>query len=248
MDNAIVAKVGTITVTNSEVEEMLAELKNRGQDLNNPKGRALVVDQLVNNKLLLLDAQKNLYEYDPLFKAQLKKVKEDMLTNFALAKALESVKAPTEDEIKQYYEENKAKFVAEESVNASHILVDAADKAQSIMDEIKAGSITFEDAAKKYSSCPSKENGGNLGEFVRGQMVPEFDAAVFTMSPGELKGPVKTQFGYHIIRLNAKNAPKPITFDEIKPQIAQLLYKDKQQKAYESKINQLKILYPVDLL
>ena len=82
--------------------------------------------------------------------------------------------------------------------------------------DINAGKISFEDAARKHSSCPSSENGGNLGEFTRGQMVPEFDEAVFGMNEGEVKGPVKTQFGYHLIKLNSKNAAKPYDFADIK--------------------------------
>ena len=77
-------------------------------------------------------------------------------------------------------------------------------------------------------------------------MVPEFDQAVFSMNEGEVKGPVKTQFGYHLIKLNSKNAAKPFEFADIKEQIKQMMYKERQQKALQSKINQLKILYPVD--
>ena len=77
-------------------------------------------------------------------------------------------------------------------------------------------------------------------------MVPEFDEAVFAMGVGEITGPVKTQFGYHLIKLNAKNEAKVYDFEEIKDQLKDMVMKDKQQKAYQSKLNQLKILYPVD--
>ena len=246
MNNAILAKVGTLTVTEAEVEEMILSLRERGQNYDTPDARAMILEQLINNKLLLLDAQKNLYEYDPMFKAQLKKVKEDMLTQFALAKALDSVKAPTEAEVKEYYEQNRDKLEAGEAVNASHILVSTEEEANRILDEIKSGSISFEDAARKYSSCPSKENGGNLGEFTHGQMVKEFDDAAFAMNEGEISAPVKTQFGYHLIKLNSKIASKTYAFDEVRGELMQMLMKEKQQKAYQSKIGQLKILYPVD--
>ncbi|MBQ4528956.1 MAG: peptidylprolyl isomerase [Clostridia bacterium] len=163
-----------------------------------------------------------------------------------MSKTLEGVKPATEDEIKAFYEENKERFVAGESVNASHLLVDSEEKANELLEKIKAGEISFEDAARNESSCPSSENGGNLGEFTKGQMVPEFDEAVFKMNVGEISQPVKTQFGYHLIKLNAKNEEKTYGFDEIRGQLGDLVMKDKQQKAYQSKINQLKILYPVD--
>ncbi len=245
MENKVLAQVGGVNVTEAEVNEMIARLMQSGQNLDNAQGRAMVLEQLIANKLFYLDAQKNMYEYNAEFKAQLQKVKEDMLTSFAMSKVLETIKPATEEEMKAFYEENKENFAAGESVNASHILVDSEEKAKELLVKINAGEISFEDAAHKESSCPSSENGGNLGEFTRGQMVPEFDAAVFAMQVGEVAGPVQTQFGYHLIKLNAKNDAKTYTYDEIKGRLADMVMKDKQQKAYQSKINQLKIMYPV---
>ena len=153
MDNKILARVGEFTVTESEVNEMIAQLMQSGQNLNNPQGRAMVLEQLIANKLFLLDAKKNMYEYNAEFKARLEKVKNDMLVNFAMSKALESVKPATEDEIKAFYEENKSRFVAGESVSASHILVDSEEKAKELLEKINGGEISFEDAARKESSC-----------------------------------------------------------------------------------------------
>ena len=85
-----------------------------------------------------------------------------------------------------------------------------------------------------------------LGDFGKGQMVPEFEEACFTMEVGAISEPVKTQFGYHIIRLNAKNAAEAIPFAQIKEEIRRRLVAEKQEAAYRSKINQLSILFPVD--
>ena len=246
MDNRILAKVGTLTVMESEVNEMVAAFAARGQNLDNPQGRAMILEQLISNKLFLLDAQKNMYEYNAEFKAQMQKIKEDMLINFATAKALEGVKEATEDETKAFYEANKERFTAGETVNASHILVDSEERATALLEEIKSGKISFEDCARANSSCPSKDNGGNLGEFTRGQMVPEFDDTVFAMYVGEISGPVKTQFGYHLIKLVAKNESRIYSYDEIKEQLKEMATKEKQQNAFKSKINQLKIIFPVD--
>ena len=244
-NDKILATVQNLTVTQAEVDEMITMLtQQRGQDFNNPQGRAMVLEQLINKKLLLLDASKNLYEHNPEFKAQLQKVKEDMLADYAIGKALEKIDVK-EDEIKAFYEENKEKFNTGETVNASHILVDAEDKASEIMKKIENGDITFEDAAKQNSSCPSSQNGGNLGDFTKGQMVPEFDEACFSMNEGEMMGPVKTQFGYHIIKLNSKKPPQIRSYEEVKDGIKRNILSEKQHKAYESKLNQLKILYPV---
>ncbi len=246
MDNKILAKVGTLSVFQSEVDEMVMSLRQRGQNYDNEQGRTAILEQLIANKLFLLDAQKNLYEYNEAFKAQMERVKEDMLINFAAAKALEDVNPATDEEIKKYYDDNKDKFTKGESVNASHILVDSEEKAKEILAKINAGEISFEDAARASSTCPSSENGGNLGEFTRGQMVPEFDEAVFSMNVGEVSVPVKTQFGYHLIKLISKNEASAYDFEEIKGQLSQMVNEEKKQAAFQSKITQLKFLYPVD--
>lgn len=246
MNDRVLAKVGSLNVMESEVNEMVANLAKRGQNYDNPQGRSAILEQLIANKLLLIDAQKNLYEHNSEFKAQLEKVKNEMLVSFAVNKALADVKPATDEEIKKYYDDNADKFEKGESVNASHILVDSEELANELLAKINAGEVSFEDAARDNSTCPSKENGGNLGEFTRGQMVPEFDTAVFEMAVGEVKGPVKTQFGYHIIKLNSKNEGGAYPFDEIKDQLASMLNQEKQQAAFQSKVNQLKILYPVD--
>lgn len=247
MSEKILATVGTLTVTEREVDEFLIGLGQRGQSYNTLDGRRAILNQLVSNKLLLLDARRNLYEGEAKFREQLNRMKEQLLINYAGEKAVSGVSV-SDDEAKKYYDDNKEQFIGEETVTASHILVKTEDEAKTLYEKIASGEVSFENAARENSTCPSKANGGSLGEFSRGQMVPEFDAAVFSMQVGEItKEPVKTQFGYHLIRLDAKNEAKPIEFSEIKDRIKSALLGEKQQKAYESKINQLKILYPVDI-
>ena len=245
MEIKILAKVNGTPITSQDVENELRMLGSRAQEFNNPQGKEMLLEQIINRKLFLLDAVKNNYEYNSQFKEELQKLKEDLLANFAITKAVENVKV-TDEDIKKFYEENKDKMISPETVNASHILVDSEEKAKEISEEINAGKITFEEAAKANSSCPSSQNGGSLGQFGKGQMVPEFDTAVFAMSVGEISGPVKTQFGYHLIKLNGKTEASEIPFEEVKESIAIQLTTEKQQTAFRSKINQLKILFPVD--
>lgn len=244
----ILATVGGMPITEEDVNDFLAGLGPRGQSYNNPEGRKAVLGQLVSNKLLLLDARRNLLEAEPAFKAELAKLRENLLVSYAADKAVSSVSVSDKD-AEDYYNQNKSQFMSQETVNASHILVDSEENALEILAKIKSGEISFEDAAMESSSCPSKANGGNLGDFGRGQMVPEFDTAVFAMEVGEITdSPVKTQFGYHLIKLNSKKAAEEMPFAEIAPEIKAALLDEKRRAAYESKINQLKILYPVDMM
>ena len=88
--------------------------------------------------------------------------------------------------------------------SASHILVSSEEKAQQLKSEIENGA-DFAQLAKENSSCPSSREGGELGSFGRGQMVPEFDEVVFTAPVGVVQGPVKTQFGYHLVLVTERN-------------------------------------------
>ena len=246
--NKVLAMVGGTPITENDVNEFLIGLGQRGQSYNNPEGRKMVLNQLIDSKLLLLDAKRNLLEAEADFKAQLAKIKDNLLTSYAAEKAIANVSVSDAD-AKKYYDENSDKFTSEEAVNASHILVESEELANALLAKIKAGEISFEDAARENSTCPSGKSGGSLGEFGRGQMVAEFDAAVFAMAEGEISSsPVKTQFGYHLIKLNAKKEAAPMEYDAIKDEIKDALLNEKRRAAYTSKINQLKILYPVDMM
>ena len=244
----ILAKVGALTVSEREVDEFLIELGQRGQGYNNPEGRKAILEQIISSKLLLLDARHNLLETEAEFKAELAKLRENLLINYAGNKVISAVKVNEED-VKKYYEDNLDKFKQGETVNADHILVDSEEKALEILAKIENGEMSFGDAAKEFSSCPSGQRGGNLGDFGRGQMVPEFDKAVFELAEGEVtKTPVKTQFGYHLIKLNSKSDSTVMPYEEIAPQLSEMVLNEKRREAYEKKINQLKILYPVELI
>ena len=241
----VLAQVNGKAITEEDVTRFIMAMGRNGQAYNNPQGRAAVLEQLIAQRLFLLDAQRNLLERDQAFKDQLAAVKEQLLMEYAISKCVESVRV-TEDDVRGYYDAHKDEMMEEETVNASHILVDSEEKATELLAAINTGEITFEDAARENSSCPSSQQGGNLGDFGRGQMVPEFDAACFDMAEGEVRGPVKTQFGYHLIRLNKKNEAQALSYNDVRAQLYEQLTRERQQAAYQSKINQLKIMYPVD--
>ncbi len=245
MQDRVLAQVGGRPIMASEVEAALISMGQRAQSYNNPQGRAMILEQLIANRLFLMDAQKNLYEREPAFKEQLTRVKEEMLTNYAIQKAVEKVRV-TDDEAKKFFDENPDQFAGEATFNASHILVDSRELAEELGSKIAAGEISFEDAARAHSTCPSGQNGGELGDFGHGQMVPEFEAACAALEIGAISAPVQTQFGWHLVKLNNKSEAAPLKYEDVKAEIKNALMGQKQQAAYQSKINQLKILFPVD--
>ena len=246
MAGKILATVNGIPISEEEVNSFINSIGEAGRQYDSPEGRKRILEQLISRRLFLLDAQRNLLEAEPAFQARLKAAKEDLLADYAVDKLLSSVTV-SEEEMRKYYDDNADKLVTPEMADAAHILVATEAEAEKVLAEIKSGAISFADAARKYSSCPSKASGGELGKFARGQMVKEFEDAAFSMKPGEISGPVKTQFGYHIIKLNSITPPQKLSYQDIRSEIRNSVLLGKRNKAFESKVNMLKILYPVDM-
>ncbi|MBP5289554.1 MAG: peptidyl-prolyl cis-trans isomerase [Clostridia bacterium] len=241
----LLAQVGLKPITEDDVTQAILAMGPRAREYDNPRGRQIMLEQIINKELVLMDAKKNLLEHDAEFKEELEKVKDELLANFYVDKILREEKVSPE-EVKAYFDEHPDEFQGEEAVSASHILVDSEEKATEIREKIEKGEITFEEAAKAFSSCPSSQQGGDLGTFGKGQMVPEFETAAFALEAGKVSEPVRTQFGFHLIRVNEKKPAQAMTFDQVKEEIGRKLLADKQRGAYESKMRQLRILYPVD--
>ena len=114
------------------------------------------------------------------------------------------------------------------------------ENVQNILNKINNNEMTFEAAASAHSTCPSKDQGGDLGTFGRGQMVPEFEEATFAMNVGDVSEPVKTQFGYHLIKLEAKNEPSIPAYEEIADKVEKTLMFQKQGEVYKNKLDEVK--------
>lgn len=211
-----------------------------GEELNKD-----VVNELVYQALLYENAMEKGMDKEDEFIQVVEKTKESMLKTYALGKLLATAEVKDED-IKRFYEDNKDAFKQAESADASHILVEEEDKAREIYEKIKNGG-DFEELAREFSTCPSKEKGGDLGTFTRGQMVKEFEDAVFENEVGTITEPVKTQFGYHIIKINKKNPARELTFDEVKDKIVEQVRRQKEQEIYNKKITELKDKYEVKM-
>jgi len=126
--------------------------------------------------------------------------------------------AVSEDELRHVYQEASKQMGQEEEVRARHILVETEDEAREIVTALKNGA-DFAELAKQKSKDPGASEGGDLGYFTKDQMVPEFSEVAFKMSPGQLSNPIKTQFGWHVIRLEDKRVRQPPPFEEVKGQI-----------------------------
>lgn len=246
-ESNVVAVVNGKEITKDNVLQFLNAIgPQMAMQFQSPDGIKRVIDELVNQELLYLDAIELEYDKDKEFNDILEQTKTNLLKDYAVNKLIRDITAD-EEEYEEYFNSNKNLFEKEETAVASHILVDSEEKANEIISEINEG-LDFAEAASKYSSCPSKEAGGSLGEFGKGQMVKEFEDKVFSMNEGEISEPVQTQFGYHIIKLDNLNSPTESTYDEVKEQVQKQLLLQKQQYAYLQKIDALKGRYKVTMM
>ncbi len=242
--NRVLAQVNDREITQQDVYAFLNNLGPQvAMQFQSSEGIKKLVDELVNQEVLYLNAVEAELDQEEAFKAEMEKVRENVLKQYALQKLLSGISA-TEDEIKSYYDEHKEYFVKPESIRASHILVEEEEEADEIFKEIEEG-LSFEEAASKYSLCPSKEMGGDLGEFNRGSMVPEFEEVAFSIEEGKISAPVKTQFGYHLIKVVHKNEEGISTLEEVKDQVMEQVIGLKQQAKYLDTTKELKSKYNI---
>jgi peptidyl-prolyl cis-trans isomerase C len=246
MENKVLAVVNGQEITEQDLH--LAAMRfprDRQGFLASEEGKKQLLDQMISFELMYIDAKERGLENDENYKMQLEMVKKEVLIQTAIAKIMEEV-VVTDSEAEDYYKANQNLFMNQETVSAKHILVDTAEKAAEIMEEIANGKL-FEDAAAEYSSCPSGTAGGDLGAFSRGQMVPEFEEAAFAMEIGKVSEPVQTQFGYHLIKVEAKNAGSVKPFEEVKDSIKNMLLQERQSFKYTQFVNSLKDKIKVEI-
>jgi len=245
--------VNGVSITQAEVDTALMNA-TQGRFNEVPAEKQVefkkqVLQQLIAKELVYSDAKKTGVLKSKEFKAEYVKVQENVKKELAIQlwqkQQLDAVKISNK-ELKSYYDKNKEEFNEKESVHARHILVESKDAAQAIIGDLvllKGDKLKtkFIELAKSKSTGPSGPKGGDLGFFAPGQMVPEFNAKVFSMKVGTItKAPVKTQFGYHVIYLEEKKAGKARGFTEVKSFIEQRLKMEKFKGIMQEKMLALK--------
>ena len=239
MENKVLATVNGKEITQNDLNMAMTRFPQENQQFfATEQGKAQLLDQLISFELIHKYAEDEKLSETEEYKSQLEILKKDLLIQAGVKKVLDEVTV-SDEEVKNFYDNNSEMFKGEESVRAKHILVDTEEKAQEIKTKISEG-VSFEEAAKEHSSCPSGSQGGDLGFFTRGRMVPEFEEAAFASAIGEISEPVKTQFGYHLIKVEEKKPATAKSFDEVKDQLKMNLLSQKQNIAYMNFINKLK--------
>ena len=173
----------------------------------------------------------------------LNQLRESLKSQIKVDKAIQNEydKIDTSDEeLAQYYEENRSYFFQPEKRKISHILVEDQEEAELLRSQLNEGLLNFEQTAKDKSTCPSAEQGGDLGYIMRGQMVSEFEEVAFSLEVNELSNVVKTEYGYHILQCYDIQEEKQLSLEEAEDNIKNILTNQKQNEAIQSLLTQLR--------
>lgn len=245
MSEKILAVAAGHEITEKELNDLIKNYPPEQQIyMSSPQAKQQVLEQIIAFHLFHKMAVEEKITESREYEEMIEKMKVELASHMAATSIIEGVKVEAAEE-KAFYEENPDLFAAQAQVSAKHILVENEDAANDIAKEIADG-LAFEEAAKKYSTCPSKEKGGDLGYFSKGQMVPEFEKAAFEGEIGKVIGPVQTQFGYHLIRVEDKKESTVVPFEQVQDQIHQQLIQNKQKEVYDAKVKELEAKYGVE--
>jgi len=239
--------LATVNGTPISKEDINAIIKAQGADFDKltKEQQKKLVDKLIERELLVDVAKKAGVEKDEAYKKALENYKKDLAIKIWMDKIYKRTLI-SDSEANKYYQDNKDKFKVPAQVHARHILVKSEDEANKIIDELKnlkgeELKNKFIELAKSKSTGPSGKNGGDLGYFGKGQMVPAFQDAAFALNKGEITTkPVKTQFGYHIIYLEDKKPEQIAPFEKVKDKIIAQMRQEQFSKAIKDAIDSAK--------
>jgi peptidyl-prolyl cis-trans isomerase C len=224
----VLAKVDGNTITESDLDVAVEDLAGSLQSMTDEQKREYVLGYLIDLKLLAKAAENDALADSDEFKRKLAYLRDKALMEAHLTAA--GAKAATEEAARKLYDETIKGLKPEVEVRARHILTETEEEAKAAYEKIKAGA-DFATVAKETSKDPgSAESGGDLGFFGKDQMVPAFADAAFKLEPGQVSEPVKSDFGWHVIKAEERREKPVPTYEQVKPQITSFVQRRAQQE------------------
>ncbi|TET06628.1 MAG: hypothetical protein E3J83_05880 [Candidatus Atribacteria bacterium] len=232
----ILASFGGQTITLGEFNQIWEEVP---EDYKLQLDKSMVLDQMISEKLLIQEAKNMGLEEDNDVLEQIKKMAEQILVQALIEREILDKIKVNDEEVLEYYEQNKDSFTEKEQVHLYNILLETEEEAQDVLEQLKAGG-DFSEIAIEKSAGPSAAQGGDLGYLSKGTMIPEIEEVIFALEVEELSKVIKTDFGFHILKITEKKPETIKTLEEVKEDIIQTLLPDKQKEAFENLLEELK--------
>jgi peptidyl-prolyl cis-trans isomerase C len=240
-EDTAVARIGDATVTNQELDFATTDLASQFAQVPEEQRRAAVLNALIDIKLMAQEAQKAGVDKTPEFASRMVFLRDRALHNsWFQQEALDKI---TEDEVKARYTKEISALPENMEVHARHILVKTKEEAEAVIADLDAGKDFIAIAKEKTKDPSGAENGGDLGFFGKGQMVPEFEAAAFALKNGDYtKTPVQSAFGWHVIRREEDKVTPPPSYEDVKDQVRQIILREKYVALVEAARKQATIV------
>lgn len=232
----ILASFREQTITLGEFNQIWEEIP---EDYKLQLDKSLVLDQMISEKLLIQEAKYMGLEEDNDVLEQIKKITEQILVQVLIEREILDKIKVNDEEVLEYYEQNKDGFTEKEQVHLYNILLETEEEAQDVLEQLEAGG-DFSEIAIEKSAGPSATQGGDLGYLTRGTIIPEIEEVVFALELEELSEVIKTDFGFHILKITEKKPETVKALEEVKEDIIQTLLPDKQKEAFENFLEELK--------
>ncbi len=247
----VLATVGNNAITREMLENIISTIpeENRVPFLT-PDGRKKILDEVVAFTLLAEAAKKEGLDKDPAIKTRLDYAQTEYLAREYFRRQLAKSPQLTEQELEAFYKEHISEFKPPEEIQARHILVKTESEANKVLEQAKSGK-DFAELAKKHSIDPASQRGGKLelqdgrDWLPRGTFEKSFEHVVFKIPKGEIGGPVKTQFGWHIIKVEDRRAPETLSFVQVRAMIKNRLQDQKNNQMHNQLTEQAKKSIPV---
>lgn len=228
----VVAKVGDKEITSADLDQALKDMAQQFNNFPEAERRARALDSMIDIHVLAAKARKEGLDKDPELQRSIELLRARALHNGYFQQRIQG--EINDEAMKARYDKEIAKAKPEQEVSARHILVKTEDEAKAIIKELEGGA-DFVELAKSKSTGPSGPKGGDLGFFGRGRMVPAFEKAAFELEKGTYtKEPVKSQFGFHIIKVDDKRDIAPPSFEQSKEQLRQVMLTESYAEAIKA--------------
>ena len=239
--NKVLATINGDKITSKDVDQISADLDPQFARLPDEQRRLAALAAIIDIKALAAKAEAEKLDATPEFKARMQFLKDRALHNdFFKQQVVDKI---TDADVRARYDKEMAAMPPQNEVRARHILVKTKEEAEAIIKQLDGGA-SFEDVAKAKSTDGSAAQGGDLGYFSAGQMVPEFEKAAMALDVGKYtKEPVQTQFGFHVIKLEDKRVQQPPAFDQVKDQVKSILIRERYVEMVKKERADLKIQY-----
>ena len=239
----ILASFGEQTITLGEFNQLWEEVP---EEYKLQLDKSMVLDQMISEKLLIQETKNMDLKEDKDVLEQIKKMTEQILVQALIEREILNKVKVNDEEVLEYYEQNKDSFTEKEQVHLYNILLETEEEAQNVLEQLKAGE-DFSEIAIEKSSGPSAAQGGDLGYLSKGTIIPEIEEVIFALEVEELSEVVKTDFGFHILKISDKKPETVKTLEEAKEEIIQTLLPAKQNEAFENLLEELKSKVEIEI-